>query len=148
MMKFVKSDVWCTLFNAESEESALRLFNNIFQRPLTVGQFIDSTEEQFRRMIYRSYVLHDLLKPYIHRKNGLNLDGMPEKNECVLYVCLTDVQRRLYSVIYLFFILFLKTLRYVLHLFNRNSSSWLKTKEIDEITDRNRRCYVIKTYLH
>lgn len=103
MMKCVKSDVWCTLFNDESEESAARLFNDIFQKPMTVGQFIDSTGYQFRSMIYRSYVLHDLLKPYIHRKNGLNLVGMPEKNECVLYVCLTDVQRRLYKVNYPYF---------------------------------------------
>lgn len=123
MMKFVKSDIWCTLFNSESEESAALVFNCIFKKPMTVGQFIDSTEDQFRRMIHRSYVLHDLLKPYIHRKNGLNLVGMPEKNECVLYVCLTDVQRGLYAVNHPCFILFLNISRYVLYLFHRNSLS-------------------------
>lgn len=121
MMKFIKSDIWCTLFGAESEESALRFFIDTFRKPMTVGQFINSTVAQFEDMINRSYVLHDLLKPYIHRKNGLNLIGMPEKNECVLYVCLTNLQRRLYAVNYLCFILFLKIFKHVLHLFQRNS---------------------------
>lgn len=111
MMKFVKSDVWCTLFDGESEEVAFRLFNDIFQRPMTVGQFLDSTQEQFRQMINRSYVLNDMVKPYIHRRNGLNLVGMPEKNECVLFVCLSDIQKRLYAVNYPCFILFLRNSR-------------------------------------
>lgn len=98
MMKFVKGDIWYELFDAESEESAIQVFNELFTTPMTVGQFLDSTQDEFKRMINRSYVLHDLLKPYIHRKNGLNLAGMPDKNECVLYVCLTDVQKRLYKV--------------------------------------------------
>lgn len=97
-MKFVKGDIWYELFDTESEESAVQVFTELFTTPMTVGQFLDSTEDQFKRMINRSYVLHDLLKPYIHRKNGLNLAGMPDKNECVLYACLTDVQKRLYKV--------------------------------------------------
>lgn len=98
MMKFVKRDIWFELFNVESEESASKMFKDLFTTPMTVGQFLDSTQDEFKRLINRSYVLHDLLKPYIHRKNGWNLAGMPEKNECVLYVCLTDVQKRLYKV--------------------------------------------------
>lgn len=98
MMKFVKGDIWTKLFHAESEVLAFQVFGELFKTPMTDGQFLDATQDQFKRMINRSYVLHDLLKPYIHRKNGLNLSGMPEKNECVLYVCLTDVQKRLYKV--------------------------------------------------
>lgn len=103
MTKFVKGDIWYDLFNVDSEELALHVFKSLITTPMTVGQFLDSTQEQFQRMIYRSHVLNNLLKPYIHRKNGLNLVGMPEKNECVLYVCLTDVQRRLYKVNYPYF---------------------------------------------
>lgn len=106
MMKFVNGRIWYELFNVDYEGWAFQMFNYIFTNPMTVGQFLHSTQEEFQRMIYRSHVLNNLLKPYIHRKNGLNLDGMPEKNECVLYVCLTDVQKTLYGVNFYFYFLF------------------------------------------
>lgn len=99
-MKIIKSNVWSELFGVGSEQLADNLFNYIFKKPMKVGQLIDSSQEQFISMTYRSYVLNDLLNRYIHRKNGLNLAGMPEKNECVLHVCLTDVQKKLYRVNY------------------------------------------------
>lgn len=100
LMKLVKADVWYRLFNVQSEEDVQMLYQRMFIKPMTEGQYIDSSSEQYVKMKNRSYVLHDLLKPYIHRKNGFDLAGMPEKKECVLYVCLTDLQKKLYKVIY------------------------------------------------
>lgn len=100
LMKLVKADVWYRLFNVRSEEDVQMLYQRMFIKPMTEGQYIDSSSEQYVKMLNRSYVLHDLLKPYIHRKNGFDLAGMPEKKECVLYVCLTDLQKKLYKVIY------------------------------------------------
>lgn len=101
-MKVIKESVWTELFKVRSGKLAYNIFESLFIKPITVGQYLESTKEQFESLLHRSYVLNDLLKPFIHRKNGLNLAGMPEKRECVLYVCLTELQRKLYGVNYLF----------------------------------------------
>lgn len=135
-MKCIKESVWEELFEADSDKSAFKIFGSLFIEPITVGQYLESTNEQFESLLHRSYVLNDLLKPYIHRKNGLDLVGMPEKRECVLYVCLTELQRKLYAVNYLFlFFMFLNFMLYF-NYFRRLSLRKLRLQR----TQKNLQC--------
>lgn len=149
MMKIVKGRIWCEVFDVESEELAVQTFNDIFVKPMTIGQYLDATPEQMTCMLYRSYVLHYLLKSYIHRRNGLHLIGMPEKMECVLYVCLTDVQKSLYEVNYLFIFFYVsKTSKYVSNIYFSTTLSKLKRKDLYKTCDQKPHCFGIKIYSH
>ncbi|XP_071509054.1 helicase ARIP4-like [Diadema antillarum] len=72
-------------------------FANLFERPISNGQCIDSTPYDVRLMRYRAHVLHSLLGGFVQRR-GFNvlLSTLPPKEEHVLLVRLTSFQRGLY----------------------------------------------------
>lgn len=72
-------------------------FANLFERPISNGQCIDSTPYDVRLMRYRAHVLHSLLGGFVQRR-GFNvlLSTLPPKEEHVIMVRLTSFQRGLY----------------------------------------------------
>jgi len=72
-------------------------FSNMFERPIQNGQCIDSTPKDVRLMKHRAHVLHEQLKGFVQRRGHVVLkDSLPKKTEHVLFVRLTDIQRKLY----------------------------------------------------
>lgn len=73
-------------------------FGNMFERPIQNGQCIDSTPKDVRLMKHRAHVLHEQLKGFVQRRGqGVLKTSLPEKTEHVLFVRMTEVQRRLYK---------------------------------------------------
>jgi len=73
-------------------------FSNMFERPIQNGQCIDSTPKDVRLMKHRAHVLHEQLKGFVQRRGqGVLKTSLPEKTEHVLFVRMTEVQRRLYK---------------------------------------------------
>ncbi|XP_030827924.1 helicase ARIP4-like [Strongylocentrotus purpuratus] len=72
-------------------------FANLFERPISNGQCMDSTPYDVRLMRYRAHVLHSLLSGFVQRR-GFNvlLSTLPPKEEHVIMVRLTSFQRGLY----------------------------------------------------
>merc|ERR1719239_2157607 len=72
-------------------------FSNMFERPIQNGQCIDSTPKDVRLMKHRAHVLHEQLKGFVQRRGHVVLkDSLPAKQEHVLFVKMTPIQRRLY----------------------------------------------------
>jgi len=73
-------------------------FSNMFERPIQNGQCIDSTPKDCRLMKHRAHVLHEQLKGFVQRRGHIVLkQSLPAKTEHVLFVRMTDVQRKLYK---------------------------------------------------
>merc|ERR550532_2701448 len=73
-------------------------FSNMFERPIQNGQCIDSTPKDVRLMKHRAHVLHQQLKGFVQRRGHIVLkNSLPTKTEHVLFVRMTDIQRKLYS---------------------------------------------------
>lgn len=73
-------------------------FCNMFERPIQNGQCIDSTPKDVRLMKHRAHVLHQQLKGFVQRRGHIVLkNSLPNKTEHVLFVRMTDIQRKLYS---------------------------------------------------
>ncbi|XP_063697566.1 transcriptional regulator ATRX-like [Culicoides brevitarsis] len=74
-------------------------FNNRYANPIKQGQHKDSTSSEIRQMKRRSFVLHRKLQPFVERKEFTILkDELPTKHEYVIYVPLTEVQKKLYKM--------------------------------------------------
>merc|ERR550532_1442150 len=73
-------------------------FSNMFERPIQNGQCIDSTPKDVRLMKHRAHVLHQQLKGFVQRRGHIVLKhSLPAKTEHVLFVRMTDIQRKLYK---------------------------------------------------
>merc|ERR1719300_1140209 len=73
-------------------------FSNMFERPIQNGQCSDSTPKDVRLMKHRAHVLHQQLKGFVQRRGHMVLkNSLPNKTEHVLFVRMTDIQRKLYS---------------------------------------------------
>lgn len=73
-------------------------FSNMFERPIQNGQCADSTYEDKRIMKYRSHVLHSLLEGFVQRRSHVVLkNALPQKEEWVFLVKLTQVQLKIYK---------------------------------------------------
>uniref|UniRef100_A0A182J521 Helicase ARIP4 n=1 Tax=Anopheles atroparvus TaxID=41427 RepID=A0A182J521_ANOAO len=74
-------------------------FSNMFERPIQNGQCIDSTPQDIKLMRYRAHVLHSLLLGFVQRRSHSVLQtSLPQKEEYVLQIRMTEFQRKLYSV--------------------------------------------------
>ncbi|XP_055528541.1 uncharacterized protein LOC129720807 [Wyeomyia smithii] len=74
-------------------------FSNMFERPIQNGQCIDSTPQDIKLMRYRAHVLHSLLLGFVQRRSHSVLQtSLPQKEEYVLLIRMTEFQRKLYSV--------------------------------------------------
>ncbi|XP_053536183.1 helicase ARIP4 isoform X4 [Ictalurus punctatus] len=72
-------------------------FSNMFVRPILNGQCVDSTPEDVQLMRYRSHVLHNLLEGFVQRcGHDVLCSQLPQKQEHVILVRLTALQRALY----------------------------------------------------
>lgn len=73
-------------------------FSNMFERPIQNGQCIDSTPQDIKLMRYRAHVLHSLLEGFVQRRSHSVLEKtLPQKEEYVLLVRMTPLQRLLYD---------------------------------------------------
>ncbi|XP_046726872.1 helicase ARIP4-like isoform X1 [Silurus meridionalis] len=73
-------------------------FSNMFVRPILNGQCVDSTPEDVQLMRYRSHVLHSLLEGFVQRRgHDVLFSQLPQKQEHVILVRLTALQRTLYT---------------------------------------------------
>ncbi|XP_063226661.1 uncharacterized protein LOC134533208 isoform X2 [Bacillus rossius redtenbacheri] len=73
-------------------------FCNMFERPIQNGQCIDSTPQDIRLMRYRAHVLHSLLEGFVQRRSHSVLQvSLPQKEEYVLLLRMTNFQRTLYD---------------------------------------------------
>ncbi|XP_050090014.1 uncharacterized protein LOC126574092 isoform X2 [Anopheles aquasalis] len=74
-------------------------FSNMFERPIQNGQCIDSTPQDIKLMRYRAHVLHSLLLGFVQRRSHSVLQtSLPQKEEYVLQIRMTEFQRKLYTV--------------------------------------------------
>jgi RAD54-like protein 2 len=72
-------------------------FCNMFERPISNGQCVDSTTEDRQLMRARAHVLHSLLEGFIQRRGHDVLQtDLPPKTETVLLLKLSTMQRQLY----------------------------------------------------
>ena len=86
-------------------------FNNMFERPISNGQCVDSTPSDVRLMRFRAHVLHSLLEGLVQRRSHAILQAtLPKKEEYVCLLRMTELQRALYR-------------RYMLDLTSRNGHS-------------------------
>ncbi|KAF0296317.1 Helicase ARIP4 [Amphibalanus amphitrite] len=86
-------------------------FNNMFERPISNGQCVDSTPSDVRLMRFRSHVLHSLLEGLVQRRSHAILQAtLPKKEEYVCLLRMTQLQRALYQ-------------RYMLDLTSRSGQS-------------------------
>jgi len=73
-------------------------FCNQYVNPIANGQAADSTKADVRLMKRRAHVLHNKLQGFVQRKDASVLEQeLPRKNECVLHVRLSPLQRELYA---------------------------------------------------
>ena len=73
-------------------------FLNRFVNPIVNGQHSDSTERDVRTMKKRSFILSDLLKGCMQRLDyNVLVPYLPPKQEYVLSITLTDLQKKLYK---------------------------------------------------
>ncbi|XP_030061363.1 helicase ARIP4 isoform X1 [Microcaecilia unicolor] len=92
-------EYWCMVDFVRPDFLGTRQeFSNMFERPILNGQCIDSTPQDVRLMRYRSHVLHSLLEGFVQRRGHTVLKiQLPEKEEHVLLVRLSKIQRALYT---------------------------------------------------
>ncbi|XP_076362216.1 helicase ARIP4-like isoform X2 [Tachypleus tridentatus] len=75
-------------------------FCNMFERPIQNGQCLDSTPKDRKQMRYRAHVLHSLLEGFVQRRGHTVLkSSLPPKEEHVLLVRMTPIQRKLYNAL-------------------------------------------------
>lgn len=93
------TEYWCMVDFVRPDFLGTRQeFSNMFERPILNGQCIDSTPQDVRLMRYRSHVLHSLLEGFVQRRGHDVLRGhLPDKEEHVLLVRLSKIQRSLYT---------------------------------------------------
>uniref|UniRef100_A0A8C7KZX9 RAD54 like 2 n=1 Tax=Oncorhynchus kisutch TaxID=8019 RepID=A0A8C7KZX9_ONCKI len=92
-------EYWCMVDFVRPDFLGTRQeFSNMFERPILNGQCVDSTPQDVRLMRYRSHVLHSLLEGFVQRR-GHNVlrDQLPSKDEHVIMVRLSPLQRALYT---------------------------------------------------
>lgn len=71
---------------------------NRFVNPITNGQYTDSTQYDINLMRRRSHVLHKLLDGIVQRRDYSVLSPyLPPKFEYVLFLTLTETQKKLYA---------------------------------------------------
>ncbi|XP_032825615.2 helicase ARIP4 isoform X1 [Petromyzon marinus] len=91
-------EYWCMVdFVRPNFLGTRQEFSNLFERPILNGQCVDSTPQDMRLMRYRSHVLHSLLEGFVQRRGHNVLTAtLPAKEEHVLLVRLSPIQRALY----------------------------------------------------
>ncbi|XP_045764210.1 uncharacterized protein LOC123866602 isoform X2 [Maniola jurtina] len=91
-------EYWCMVdFVRPNYLGSKTEFCNMFERPIQNGQCIDSTPQDIRLMRYRAHVLHSLLVGFVQRRSHAVLQStLPQKEEYVLLVRMTPLQRKLY----------------------------------------------------
>ncbi|XP_045475499.1 uncharacterized protein LOC123681257 isoform X2 [Harmonia axyridis] len=92
-------EYWCMVdFARPNYLGSKTEFCNMFERPIMNGQCIDSTETDIKLMRYRAHVLHSLLVGFVQRRSHRVLQtALPQKEEYVLLVRMTNFQRNLYE---------------------------------------------------
>ncbi|KAJ0179964.1 hypothetical protein K1T71_004555 [Dendrolimus kikuchii] len=92
-------EYWCMVdFVRPNYLGSKTEFCNMFERPIQNGQCIDSTPQDIRLMRYRAHVLHSLLVGFVQRRSHAVLQStLPQKEEYVLLVRMTPLQRKLYE---------------------------------------------------
>ncbi|XP_044755632.1 uncharacterized protein LOC123314413 isoform X2 [Coccinella septempunctata] len=92
-------EYWCMVdFARPNYLGSKTEFCNMFERPIMNGQCIDSTEADIKLMRYRAHVLHSLLVGFVQRRSHRVLQtALPQKEEYVLLVRMTNFQRNLYE---------------------------------------------------
>lgn len=92
-------EYWCMVDFVRPDFLGTRQeFSNMFERPILNGQCIDSTPQDVRLMRYRSHVLHSLLEGFVQRRGHSVLKiQLPSKEEHVILVRLSNIQRALYT---------------------------------------------------
>ncbi|KAL3268191.1 hypothetical protein HHI36_007317 [Cryptolaemus montrouzieri] len=92
-------EYWCMVDFARPNYLGTKTeFCNMFERPIMNGQCIDSTESDIKLMRYRAHVLHSLLAGFVQRRSHMVLQtALPQKEEYVLLVRMTNFQRDLYE---------------------------------------------------
>lgn len=72
-------------------------FCNMFERPITNGQCVDSTRDDIKLMRYRAHVLHSLLEGFVQRRgHDVFLCSLPKKYEFIILLKLSSIQKELY----------------------------------------------------
>ncbi|GFS38893.1 helicase ARIP4 [Nephila pilipes] len=101
-------EYWCMVDFVRPNYLGTRAeFCNMFERPISNGQCIDSTPRDRQLMRFRSHVLHSLLVGFVQRRGHSVLRAvLPKKEEHVLLIRMTPIQRQLYKC-------FVKDLLYV-----------------------------------
>ncbi|XP_028265315.1 helicase ARIP4-like isoform X2 [Parambassis ranga] len=92
-------EYWCMVdFVRPNFLGTRQEFSNMFERPILNGQCVDSTSQDIQLMRYRSHVLHSLLEGFVQRRgHDVLKDQLPSKEEHVILVRLSPLQRALYT---------------------------------------------------
>ncbi|KAI4871614.1 hypothetical protein NFI96_013391, partial [Prochilodus magdalenae] len=92
-------EYWCMVDFVRPDFLGTRQeFSNMFERPILNGQCVDSTPQDVQLMRYRSHVLHSLLEGFVQRRgHDVLRSQLPEKQEHVILVRLSALQRALYT---------------------------------------------------
>ncbi|KAM6927755.1 helicase ARIP4 [Xenentodon cancila] len=92
-------EYWCMVDFVRPDFLGTRQeFSNMFERPILNGQCVDSTPQDVRLMRFRSHVLHSLLEGFVQRRgHDVLRDQLPNKEEHVILVRLSPIQRALYT---------------------------------------------------
>ncbi|KAM9408946.1 helicase ARIP4 [Pholidichthys leucotaenia] len=92
-------EYWCMVDFVRPDFLGTRQeFSNMFERPILNGQCVDSTPQDVRLMRYRSHVLYSLLEGFVQRRgHDVLRDQLPSKEEHVILVRLSPIQRALYT---------------------------------------------------
>ncbi|XP_038149771.1 helicase ARIP4-like isoform X2 [Cyprinodon tularosa] len=92
-------EYWCMVDFVRPDFLGTRQeFSNMFERPILNGQCVDSTPQDIQLMRYRSHVLHSLLEGFVQRRgHDVLRDQLPSKDEHVILVRLSPLQRALYT---------------------------------------------------
>ncbi|XP_061760821.1 helicase ARIP4-like isoform X2 [Nerophis ophidion] len=92
-------EYWCMVDFVRPDFLGTRQeFSNMFERPILNGQCVDSTPQDIQLMRYRSHVLHSLLEGFVQRRgHDVLKDQLPSKQEHVILVRLSPLQRALYT---------------------------------------------------
>ncbi|XP_037540908.1 helicase ARIP4 [Nematolebias whitei] len=93
------TEYWCMVdFVRPNFLGTRQEFSNMFERPILNGQCVDSTPQDVQLMRYRSHVLHSLLEGFVQRRgHDVLMDQLPSKQEHVILVRLSPLQRALYT---------------------------------------------------
>uniref|UniRef100_A0A1I8HLN3 Helicase ATP-binding domain-containing protein n=1 Tax=Macrostomum lignano TaxID=282301 RepID=A0A1I8HLN3_9PLAT len=92
-------EYWCMVdFVRPNFLGTKQQFSNMFERPISNGQCVDSTLSDRKLMRYRAHVLHELLSGFVQRRSHSVLQkSLPPKTEFVLLLRMSPIQEALYS---------------------------------------------------